>query len=116
MASHALTKVDPVDPNIHPPPVHFSMNVELVHKTRSADIKPHISKIIKWYEVGAADVNSISEFTIQYHEETGLFEVVYILLDPEDIYMNIRLADPDEDCLFPIIVDGVRYRVVGTVV
>jgi len=116
MASDALTKVDPVDPNIHPPPVHFSMKVALVHKIGSTDIKPHIEKIIKWYQLGAEDVHSISEFTIQYDEQTNIFEVVYILLDPEDIYMNIRLADPDEECLFPIVVDGVRYRVVGTVV
>ena len=111
------TQVIPI-PNVFWPPeqtIKTLFHVVLRYKNVEAPVSPSANYICRWYEKGCIDFPAISNFNISYNNSTGYFNVSYTYVG-DDEYINQRLADQDTDGVFPIFIEGIPYRVIGTVV
>lgn len=105
-----------LDPNTETHSVAFSMKVTLEYKLQKLSIASYSDTIIQWYIAGIIDFKDIQDFTIRYNTITELFDVSYVTVCPNDNYTNMRLADPDVDGHFPIMIHNIPYNVIGTIV
>lgn len=96
--------------------VQFSIRVTCQNRQNvPEDVSIHTTDIEKWYMLGAKDFHDISEFTIIYNKKTSFFDVSFMTLTINE-ERDMRLADPDVEGDFPIIIRGEAYYILGTIV
>lgn len=111
------TAIAPISAVFWPPEqtIKTTFRVLLRYKNREAPVSRSANYVCRWYEKGCIDFPEISNFNISYNNATGYFDVSYTYVG-DDEYINERLADHDTDGMFPIFIDGIPYRVIGTVI
>lgn len=96
--------------------VQFSVRVTCQNrKNISEDISAHTNDIKKWYMLGAKDFHDVSEFTIDYNKKTGFFDVSFMTSTINE-ERDMRLADPDVEGDFPIVISDEAYFIFGAIV
>lgn len=96
--------------------VQFSVQVTCQNrKNISEDISIHTAEIEKWYMMGAKDFHDVSEFTIVYNTRSGFFDVSFMTTTINE-ERDMRLADPDVEGDFPIVISDEAYFILGAIV
>ena len=96
--------------------VQFAVRVTCQNrKNISEDISIHTAEIEKWYMLGAKDFHDVSEFTIVYNTRSGFFDVSFMTTTINE-ERDMRLADPDVEGDFPILIRDEAYFILGAIV